>query len=85
MRCGSVEEGLEMNNMEIRENVASINWMHSAVMSLGNEDAEEIWFLTYPDGADEDDVLEMAKDEQIMEWLHGTFARIMHLVRLGLN
>lgn len=68
-----------MNKVEIMENIVSIQWMHQKVMSIGNEYAEELWFMDYPDGADYDDVKEMAKDSQIMEWLHETFSKIMKL------
>lgn len=68
-----------MSNIEIRENIVSINYMHKAVMALDNEYAEELWFTTYPDGADLDDIREMAKDEQQMEWLRGTYQEIMNI------
>lgn len=70
-------EGFEMTYQKIAENMASIVYMNRRVMELGNEDAEEIWLMTYPDGADHEDILEMAKDPQMMEWLYEDYQRIM--------
>ena len=51
--------------------------MHQNVMSLGNEFAEELWFMTYPDGADYDDQVQMAKDNEFMSWLREDYEFIM--------
>lgn len=74
---------IKMTKVEIMENIVSIQYMHEKVMGIGNEYAEELWFMDYPDGADYDDIKEMAKDSQIMEWLHETFSRIMKLHAKG--
>ena len=76
-------KGMNMNKVEIMENIVSIQWMHEKVMSIGNEYAEELWFMDYPDGADYDDIKEMAKDSQIMEWLRETFSKIWKLHLAG--
>lgn len=73
-----------MNKIQIMENAASIQWMNNQIMDIGNEDAEEIWLYTYPDGADYDDILEMAKDEKMMGYLHDTYKRIMEYHYAGM-
>lgn len=72
-----------MNKIEIAENIVAIQWMHEKVMSIGNEYAEELWLMDYPDGADYDEIKEMAKNSQIMEWLHETFSKIWKLHLAG--
>lgn len=67
-----------MSINEILENIVSIDFMHNKIMELGDERAEEIWFMTYPDGANREDVKEMAKDAQIMEWLRKDYQYIMN-------
>lgn len=66
-----------MSNREITENMASINYMHNKIMGLGNEYAEEVWFMVYPDGADREEVAQMARDNETMEWLRETYQKIM--------
>lgn len=51
--------------------------MHQTIMHLGNEFAEELWFMTYPDGADYDDQIQMAKDNELMGWLREDYQFIM--------
>lgn len=51
--------------------------MNQNVMRLGNEYAEELWFMTYPDGADFDDQVEMSKDDELMTWLREDYEFIM--------
>ncbi len=66
-----------MSKIEFWENVNSIIFMNEKVMNLGDERAEEIWLMTYPDGADLEDVKEMALNTEIMKWLHEDYIYIM--------
>ena len=66
-----------MTNHEIANNVLNIQHMHLTVINLGNEYAEEKWLMTYPDGADYDDLWEMAQDPEMLEWLNDCFEFIM--------
>ena len=66
-----------MSNIEYMENLVSIDYMNKKVMALGDERAEELWLMSYPDGADQDDIQEMAKDEQLMKWLRESYQDIM--------
>lgn len=66
-----------MSYREYMENLVSINYMNKKIMALGDERAEELWLITYPDGANQDDIQEMAKDEQMMEWLRESYQNIM--------
>lgn len=69
----------QINSTEVIHNVSMLCHMHEDVMNLGNEDAEEIWFLEYP-GADViEEILEVAKDQQTMEWAKDSHARIMRI------
>lgn len=66
-----------MTNKEIANKVLDIQRMHLAVINLGNEYAEEKWFMTYPDGAGYDDLWEMAQDPEMLEWLYEDYEFIM--------
>lgn len=68
-----------MSNREITENMASINYMNNKIMGLGNEYAEEVWFMVYPDGADHEEIAQMARDNETMEWLRETYQKIMKM------
>lgn len=59
------------------ENFTQLVSMHQNIMRLGNEFAEEMWFMTYPDGADYDDQIQMAKDTKFMNWLREDYEFIM--------
>ena len=36
--------------------------MNEIVVNMNHEGAQELWFLTWPDGADDDEILEMVED-----------------------
>lgn len=59
------------------QNMIDIVKMNANIMRLGNEYAEELWFMTYPDGADESDQRIMASDPEMMQWLREDYAFIM--------
>ena len=54
---------------EVADRMARIIQMNDDVMGLGDERAERIWLNTYPDGADGDDIEDMARDDEIYGWL----------------
>ena len=67
-----------MKRKDIEKNTIAIRIMHAQIMAIGNEYAEEIWFYVYPDGADYDDIVEMAKDLEYMEILYKTYEKIVN-------
>ena len=66
-----------MKASQVKKNVAAIQIMHNQVLAIGNEYAEEVWFMVYPDGADYEDVRDMAKDSEMMDILYQCYDRIV--------
>jgi len=62
---------------ERARNLELIRAMHVIVMCLEDEDAIMPWFYSYPDGADEDELLEIAGDTELMDDLCSNFGRRM--------
>lgn len=50
--------------------------MNEIVMSMNHEGAQDIWFYTYPDGADEEEIREMANDNDLFDGIVESFFRI---------
>lgn len=62
---------------DIEKNVREIEHMHQNVLDLGDERAEERWFIVYPDGADYEELLDMARDPDSMKYLHECYKNVM--------
>ena len=62
-------------NIEQRRNFELIKAMHTVVMYLNDEEAIEPWFYAYPDGADDEELMEMAGDMESMDFLCANFGR----------
>lgn len=62
---------------ERQNNLMLVKAMHVVVMGLNDEDAVEPWFYSYPDGADEEELLEIAGDAELMDDLCSNFRRRM--------
>lgn len=59
-----------------------VRW-NETVELFGDERLEEIWLLVYPDGADTEEILDMAKDPEQMQWLEETYTKIVNLYMSG--
>lgn len=66
-----------MKKSQIKKNIAAIMIMNNQIMALGNEYADVIWFMVYPDEADYEEICEMAKDEEMMDLLYTCYDRIV--------
>lgn len=53
-----------------------INAMNLIVLNMNNENAYDLWLWTYPDGADEDDVREMAESNVMFDDVADAFFRV---------
>ena len=62
---------------ERQNNLMLVKAMHVVVMALNDEDAIEPWFYSYPDGADEEELLEIAGDVELMDDICSNFRRRM--------
>ena len=62
---------------EQENNLKLIKAMHTVVMSLNDEDAIAPWFYSYPDGADDEELMEIAGDMELMDDLCVNFRRRM--------
>jgi len=60
-----------------KRNFELIKAMHTVVIYMNNEDAIEPWFFAYPDGADDEELMDMAGDSELMDDLAGNFRRRM--------
>lgn len=58
---------------EQSENFKLIKAMHTVVMALNDEDAIEPWFYSYPDRADDEELMDIAGDYELMDDLCSNF------------
>ena len=65
---------------DIEKNVREIEDMHQEISDLGDERVEEFWPMVYPDGADYEELLDMARDPKSMKYLRECHKRIMDYV-----
>ena len=63
----------------IEKNVREIEDMHNEILDLGDERVEEVWLMVYPDGADYEVLLDMARDPKSMKYLRECYKHIMEL------
>ena len=68
---------MAIGKRERQNNLMLVKAMNVVVMGLSNEDAIEPWFYAYPDGADEEELLEIAGDVELMDDLCSNFRRRM--------
>lgn len=61
----------QLSNFEL------VKAMNTVVMALNDEDAVEPWFYDYPDGADDDELMEIAGDAELMDGICSNFKRRM--------
>ena len=54
---------------DVDANMELAKAMNTVVTAMNDESAEEVWLYVWPDGADDDDVREMADDPEMMELL----------------
>lgn len=66
-----------IGELEQRNNFELVKAMHTVVTYLNNEDEVEPWFFAYPDGADDDELMEIAGDEESMDYICSNFRRRM--------
>lgn len=62
---------------EQQNNLMLVKAMHVVVMGLNDEDAVEPWFYSYPDGADDEELMGIAGDAEMMDDLCSNFRRRM--------
>lgn len=63
---------------KVQRNFELLKAMETVVRSMNNDEAIEPWLMCgVPDGADDDEIMEMAADDDSMEWACASFGRIM--------
>ena len=68
---------MAIGKRERQNNLMLVKAMHVVVMGMNDEDAIEPWFYSYPDEADEEELLEIAGDAEMMDDLCSNFRRRM--------
>ena len=65
-------------NRELESRIKILTGINELMLSCNNEDAIEPWFMCgVPDGADEDEITEMAADKETFEYCLSLFLDIV--------
>lgn len=68
---------MSIGKREQQNNLMLIKAMHVVVMGLNNEAVTAQWFYSYPDGADDEELLYIAGDVELMDDICSNFREIM--------
>ena len=80
MNMDNIMRRQQFENMIIKSRAEKIKAMNTLLED--DEDKLELWYWVYPDGATEEDILDMAEDEEVYEELVDTFLKAVNNYRL---
>ena len=74
-----------MDNLTVILRANIMGGMNQDIVDLGDEDIYMKWIMVFPDGCEEDELIEMAEDEEIYLDVVECYARCLKVAQKGGN